>query len=81
MPLGEEPGRGPGSALRRRVLIVPEDVVTLTVSVAVLPLPPPIVNVHVGPAATEVTVNVLPDCAIVATDAEQVIDVTLNGPE
>jgi hypothetical protein len=38
-------------------LIVPLDVVTLTVSIADMLLPPLIVNVHVAPAPTGVTVS------------------------
>ena len=46
---------------------------TLTVSVADMPFAPSIVNVHVGPAPTGVTVNLLPDCEIVATVAGHVV--------
>jgi hypothetical protein len=65
------------------VLIVPLEVVTLTVSTADELLPPEIVNVHVAPAPTGVTVNVPePDWGeIVATLAEQVIALTENEPE
>ncbi len=63
------------------VLIVPLEVVTLTVSIADILLPPAIVNVHVAPAPTGVTVNVAPDCAIVATVDGHVVPVSENGPE
>jgi len=61
-------------------LIVPDDVVTLTVRFADILLPPAIVKVQVGPAATGVTVNIAPDWEIVATLDEHVIAVTENDP-
>ncbi len=78
---GGLPGSGFGAvALGCFVLIVPLEVVTFTVSVADILLPPEIVNVHVGPAPTGVTVNVAPDCEIVATVVGHVVPVSENGP-
>ncbi len=68
------------AALACFALTVPLEVVTLTVSDAVMPPPPAMVNVHVGPAATGVTVKVAPDCAIVATLVEHVVPLTENVP-